>query len=268
MWVDSHCHLTHDMIKDYADPDTLITRAHGNDVETMVIINCRQVNEFDTIRAVAGRHQSVWVTLGTHPHDASRAEELAVTADDMIARVNADKKIVGIGESGLDYFYDYATPDDQSTSFRKHIQVCMETGLPLVVHARDADQDIIKIIKEEITANPSQKLNGVMHCFSSSRWMADEALALGFYMSASGIITFKKSQELRDIFKDVPLDRLLVETDSPFLAPDPFRGKTNEPSYVVHTGIKLAEVKDIASTEMARITTTNFYRLFSRAKVA
>lgn len=254
-------------MKDYADPDTLIARAHEKSIDGMVIINCRMVNEFSTIRAVAERHKNVWVTLGTHPHDASRDEEQAVTADHMIARIQSDHKIIGIGESGLDYYYDYSTPTDQDRSFRKHIQVCMETDLPLIVHARDADQDIIKIIKDEIAANPTKTLKGVMHCFSSSRWMAEEALALGFYMSASGIITFKKSEELRDIFKQVPLDRLLVETDSPFLAPDPYRGKTNEPAYVAHTGKKLAYIKDISLEDMAHQTSQNFFTLFSRAKL-
>jgi TatD DNase family protein len=135
----------------------------------------------------------------------------------------------------------------------------------LIVHARDADDDIIKIIREEISANPSQKLTGVMHCFSSGRQMAMDALDLGFYISASGMITFKKSEELRDIFKDVPMDRLLVETDAPFLAPDPYRGKINEPAFVIHTGAKLAEIKGVSVDEMAAQTTNNFYNLFTRA---
>ena len=267
MWIDSHCHLTHAMIRDYADPETMINRARQNKVDGCVIINCRMADEFDEIRAVAAEHKNVWVTLGTHPHDASKDAEKKITFDDMMQRVNSDQTIIGIGESGLDYYYDYATPQDQAESFRKHIRVCMQSGLPLVVHARDADKDIIQIIKEETANNPSQSLKGVMHCFSSSRWMAEEALALGFYISASGMITFKKSEDLRDIFRDVPLDRLLVETDSPFLAPDPYRGKTNEPAFVIHTGAKLSEIKGVSVYEIARITSQNFFTLFSRAKL-
>lgn len=267
MWIDSHCHLTHPMIRDYADPTTMITRAREQKVDGCVIINCRMADEFETIREVATHHKNIWVTLGTHPHDASKEAEKSITFDDMMKRVEGDPLIIGIGESGLDYYYDYSTPQDQAESFRKHIRVCMMSSLPLIVHARDADEDIIRIIKEEISNNPSQKLNGVMHCFSSSRWMAEEALALGFYMSASGMITFKKSEELRDIFKSVPLDRLLVETDAPFLAPDPYRGKTNEPAFVIHTGAKLSDIKGVSVDEMASITTTNFFKLFNRAKL-
>ena len=267
MWIDSHCHLTHDMIREHATPDEMIKRAHDNNVQGMTIINCRMADEFETIYAAAKPHKNVWVTLGTHPHDASKTTEKSISFDDMLNRVETNDKIIGIGESGLDYFYDYATPDDQADSFRKHIRVCMATDLPIVIHARDADEDIIKIIKEEQAANPSKILRGVMHCFSSSRWMMEQAVALGFYISASGMITFKKSEELRQIFKDVPLDRLLVETDSPFLAPDPYRGKTNEPAYVMHTGAKLAEIKGVSVDEMANITTKNFFNLFTRAKL-
>lgn len=267
MWIDSHCHLTHAMIRDYASPDEMIARAHAQNVGGMVLINCRMADEFSVIRAAADSHPAVWVTLGTHPHDASNVDEKNISLDDMLARIKADSKIIGIGESGLDYYYDYSTPDDQAESFRKHIRACMVTGLPLIIHARDADEDIMRILKDEIANNPSQKLNGLMHCFSSSRWLMEEALKIGFYISASGIITFKKSQELRDIFQDVPLDRLLVETDSPFLAPEPYRGKANEPSYVVHTGTRLAYIKSVSVDDMERITTENFFRLFTRAQI-
>ncbi len=263
MWVDSHCHITHEKIAELGNPDQLIANAAQAGVDAMLVINCRIVEELPTILAAVTLHPNVWCTIGTHPHDASMEEEKALSVADIVSKINANKKIVGVGESGLDYYYDFADRDDQHVSFRKHIQVCLETDLPLVVHARDADADIIRLIREE---TDGKGMRGIMHCFSSSPKMGIEALELGFHLSFSGMITFKKSEELRAIAKEVPLDRLLVETDAPYLAPEPYRGKTNQPAYVIHTGARLAEIHGVESSEMARITRENFYRLFDRCK--
>lgn len=262
MWIDSHCHLNHTNIKGAGTPADLVTRANEAGVEGMLTICCRISEEMDELLSITRNNENVWCTVGTHPHDASKDAEKALSKDDIVKIANSDPKIVGIGESGLDYFYDYSTPQDQAASFRKHIQACIETGLPLVVHARDADEDTIRIIREE---GNGTNLKGVMHCFSSGPKLAEEALDFGFHVSFSGIVTFKKATELQDIAKTVPLDRILVETDAPFLAPVPFRGKTNEPAYVQHTGRFLAELKGVSEKEIATITKQNFFTLFDKA---
>lgn len=263
MWVDSHCHITHEKIRELGTPDQLIKNAADAGVEAMLVINCRIEDELPTILAAVTPHKNVWCTIGTHPHEASRDDDKALSVSDIVSKIQANEKIVGVGESGLDYFYEFSNRDDQHASFRKHIQVCLETDLPLVVHARDADDDIIRLIREE---TGGKGMRGIMHCFSSSPKMGIEALELGFHLSFSGMITFKKSEELRAIAKEVPLERLLVETDAPYLAPDPYRGRTNQPAYVIHTGARLAEIHDISPVEMARVTKENFYRLFDRCK--
>lgn len=263
MWIDSHCHLNHERITDHGTPEELVARAKTVGVDGMVNICCRIVSEFPTILKTAQELENVWCSIGTHPHDAGKPEEQAVTQDELVRLANSDPKIIGIGESGLDYYYNYASPEDQAASFRKHIRVCIETDLPLIVHARDADEDVMKIIREE---GKGTRLKGLLHCFSSGRAMAEDALDFGFYISLSGIVTFKQAEELQAIARDVPLERLLVETDAPFLAPVPLRGKTNEPAYVAHTGAFVANLKDIETEEFARITTDNFFRLFSKAK--
>lgn len=263
MWVDSHCHITHEKIRELGTPDQLIKNAADAGVEAMLVINCRIEEELPTILSAVAPHKNVWCTIGTHPHDASREDEKALSAAHIVAKIKANDKIVGVGESGLDYYYEFSTKDDQHASFRKHIQVCLETDIPLVVHARDADADIIRLIREE---TDGKGVRGIMHCFSSSPKMGIEALELGFHLSFSGMITFKKLEELRAIAKEVPLERLLVETDAPYLAPEPYRGRTNQPAYVIHTGARLAEIHGVAPEEMARITKENFYRLFDRCK--
>lgn len=263
MWIDSHCHLNHERNSEGDSPSEIVARANAAGVAGMVNINCQIVSEFPTIIATANAHKNVWCTVGTHPHDAGVVAEKATTLDELISIANSHDKVVGIGESGLDYFYDNAPRADQEESFRKHIRACIATDLPLVVHARDADDDIIRIIRSE---NTEKKLRGVMHCFSSGAKLAEDALAEGFYISASGIVTFKKSTELQDIFKTVPLDRILVETDAPFLAPMPHRGKTNEPAFVTHTGEFMANLKDVDSATMAKTTVANFFTLFNKAE--
>jgi TatD DNase family protein len=262
MWIDSHCHLNHERIADHGSPAALTENARKAGVSGMVNICCRIADEFPLILKTAQGLENVWCTIGTHPHEAGKPEEQVITLETLISLANSDPKIVGIGESGLDYYYNHAPVEDQKASFRKHIRACIETDLPLVVHARDADADVMQIIREE---GAGTKLKGVLHCFSSGRAMAEDALDFGFYISLSGIVTFKQAEELQATAKDVPLDRILVETDSPFLAPVPLRGKTNEPAYVTHTGTFVAGLKNIAPDELARITTDNFFKLFSRA---
>jgi TatD DNase family protein len=262
-WIDSHCHITHEKIAVLGTPDALIGRAAAAGVSGMLVINCRIVEELPVLLDAVNGQPDAWCTIGTHPHEASRADEKSVTVKGLLERIAAHEKIVGIGESGLDYFYDLSDRDDQQASFRKHIQAALASGLPLVVHARDADADIIRLIREE---TGGKGMAGIMHCFSSSPKMAYDALDLGFHISFSGMITFRKSEELRQIAKNIPLNRLLVETDAPYLAPEPHRGRTNEPAFVVHTGARLAEIHAIAPDEMARITRENFFELFKRCR--
>jgi TatD DNase family protein len=263
MYIDSHCHLTHSGIEEIAKPDELVAMANKAGVVGMQTICCRISNEFDDILETVKPLRNVWCSVGTHPHDASNEAEQVYTCDDIVKLAQSDDKVIGIGESGLDYFYDHADRDDQASSFRKHIQACLETGLPLIVHSRDADEDCMRIIREE-SAN-DKKLRGVLHCFSSGEAMAMEALEIGFYISFSGMVTFKKMDWLRDIALKVPLDRLLIETDAPFLAPMPYRGKTNQPAYVEYTALELAKLHNKTREEMGELTMNNFFTLFDKA---
>ena len=263
MWIDSHCHLTHEKIMELGSPEDLVNRASERKVSGMLTINCRISDEFDIIHKAAKKFDNVWCSVGTHPHEASNDQEKQISIDDIIA-ITHDPKVIAIGESGLDYYYNYGEKHDQIASFRKHIQACIKTQLPLVVHARDADEDIIQILKQE---GEGTNLKGVMHCFSSGEQCAMQALELGFYISFSGIVTFKSATKLQDIAKKIPLDRLLVETDAPYLAPVPLRGKVNEPANVVHTGQFLSDLLDIDIQKFAKITSDNFYTLFSKASL-
>ncbi|MBL8575247.1 MAG: TatD family hydrolase [Hyphomicrobiaceae bacterium] len=255
MLVDSHCHLD---FPDFADDlDGVVARAKAAGVGAMVTISTR-VRRFDQILAIAERFPEVFCSVGTHPHQAD--EELDITADEL-ARLSAHPKVVAIGEVGLDYFYDHGTPAAQARGLRTHIAAARRTGLPLVIHSRDADADMAAILAEETAIGAFPFL---LHCFSSGPELMRKAVELGGYISFSGILTFKRSEELRDIARDVPLDRLLVETDAPYLAPQKWRGKRNEPAYVTNTAAVLAEVKGVAEAEIARITTDNFMRLFNK----
>ena len=255
MLVDSHCHL------DFADfepeRDTIVARALEAGIGRMVTISTR-VKRFDGIRAIAETYPEVFCSVGTHPHNA--AEEQDVTADDLV-RLAEHPKVVAIGEAGLDYFYYHAPRDVQATGFRTHIAAARITGLPLVIHARDADDDVAAILEDEMGKGA---FTFILHCFSSGRRLAEAGVSLGGYVSFSGILTFKKSDELREIARDVPADRLLVETDAPYLAPQPYRGKRNEPAYVAETAKVLAQVKGVSEAEIARITTDNVFRLFTK----
>lgn len=262
MYIDSHCHLNHPKIREAGNVDEIIKGAVNAGVEGMLTINCRIADEFPEILKIAQDHKNVWCSIGTHPHDAGLEAEKAISLERLIELAQSDPNIIGIGESGLDYFYDSSPREDQQESFRKHIRACIATKLPLIIHARDADDDIIKIVNEENDGT----LSGVMHCFSSTRKLAEAALGWGFYISFSGIVTFKKSTELQDIARDVPLDRILIETDAPFLAPEPHRGKTNVPAYVGHTCAFLARLKIVEPENMATATRENFFSLFKKAK--
>jgi TatD DNase family protein len=258
MLVDSHCHIDYDPLG--ADKAGVVARARAAGVGLMLNIATTR-REFPQVLATAEAFDDVYCTVGIHPHHTSEDGE-DWTAEDIIA-LTPHPKVVGIGETGLDYYYNQSPRERQAESFRQHLRACVATGLPTIVHSRDAEEDTAKILREESAGG---KLTGVLHCFSSRRVLAEDALALGFYISLSGILTFKNSQDLRDIARDVPLDRLLVETDSPYLAPIPFRGKPCEPAYVVHTARMLADIKGISEEEIARVTTENFFRLFSKAK--
>jgi TatD DNase family protein len=255
MLVDSHCHLD---FPDFAEErDDIVARALAAGVERMVTISTR-VRKFPSILAIAEAYDPVFCSVGTHPHNAG--EEIDVTADELI-RLAAHPKVVAIGEAGLDYFYDKAPRDAQAQSFRHHIAAARETGLPLVIHSRDADDDMAAILEEE---SGKGAFPFILHCFSSGPALAEVGIRLGGYVSFSGILTFKKSEELREIAARVPRDRLLVETDSPYLAPVPFRGKRNEPALVVHTAKVLGETLGLSADEIGTLTTDNFFRLFKK----
>ena len=254
--VDSHCHL--DFPDFAAERDAIVARALEAGVGTMVTISTR-VRRFDEIRAIAEAYPQVFCTVGTHPHSAG--EEPDVSVADLVGLAR-HPRCVGIGEAGLDYHYDRAPRDVAEAVFRRHIAAARETGLPLVIHSRDCDDGMIRILEDETRQG---RFKAVLHCFSSGRALAEAGVALGLMISFSGILTFKRSDELRAIAADVPADRLLVETDAPYLAPQAFRGKRNEPSYVVHTNAVLAEVKGVSAAEMARLTTDNFFRTFDKA---
>ncbi len=255
MLIDSHCHLD---FPDFSDGrDLVIARAKAAGVGRMVTISTR-VRRFDQVRAIAETHDEVWCSVGTHPHNA--AEELDVTAAELVA-LSRHPRCVAIGEAGLDYFYDKSPREAQARGLRTHIAASRETGLPLVIHSRDADADMASILEEETGKGA---FPFVLHCFSSGAGVAQIGVQLGGYVSFSGILTFKKSDELRAIARNVPRDRLLVETDAPYLAPQPFRGKRNEPAYVAHTATVLADTIGVSREEVAEITTCNALRLFTK----
>ncbi len=255
MLIDTHCHL--DFPDFEAERDVIIERAREAGVAQMVTISTR-VKRFDTILAIAEKYPNVFCSVGTHPHNAD--EELDVTADDLV-RLSAHPKVVAIGEAGLDYFYDNAPRDAQAEGLRRHIAAARTTGLPLVIHSRSADDDMAAILTEESGKGAFPFL---LHCFSSGPDLARIGVELGGYVSFSGILTFPKSEELRDIARTVPRDRMIVETDAPYLAPKPFRGKRNEPAYVAHTAEVLAQAIGVSREEIAEITTENAFRIFSK----
>jgi TatD DNase family protein len=255
MLVDSHCHLD---FPDFAsEPDAVVTRAREAGLGRMVTISTR-VRRFADVLAIAERFPDVYCSVGTHPHYAH--EELDITADDLVVRTQ-HSKVVAIGEAGLDYHYDRSPRDAQERGFRTHIAAARATGLPLVIHSREADADTARILEEETGQGA---FPAMLHCFTGGPDLAHRAVALGAYVSFSGILTFKNSTALRAIAAGLPVDRILVETDAPYLAPNPFRGKRNEPAYVVETAKVLAETRGVSFEEIARLTSENFFRLFNK----
>ena len=256
MLVDSHCHL--DYFTPVELPDVL-ARAAAAGVGEMVTIGTT-LAQSEGLPALIEGHPRLWCTIGVHPHHAAEAP---IPTPETLAEMALHPRVIGIGESGLDYFYDRSPRDVQQQNFRAHIRGARMAGVPLCIHARDADDDIALILKEELDREGG--FDFLLHCFSSTRRLAEAALEMGGYVSFSGILTFPRSSELREIAKDVPLERLLVETDAPYLAPVPFRGKRNEPAWVAHTARVLAEVRGMTPEALADLTTANFRRLFRKA---
>jgi TatD DNase family protein len=255
MLIDSHCHL------DYFTPEELplvLRRAHEAGVGEMVTIGIT-LTQSELLPAMTEAHPNLWCTVGIHPHHAAEAP---IPAPERLAAMTGHPKVIGIGESGLDYFYDRAPRDVQAENFRANIRAAQLANVPLAIHARDADDDIATILREETDRGGAFPF--LLHCFSSSRALAEAALALGGYISFSGILTFPRSTELREIARDVPSQRLLVETDAPYLAPVPYRGKRNEPGYVAHTAKVLAGLRELSPEALADLTTANFRRLFPK----
>jgi TatD DNase family protein len=257
MLVDSHCHL--DFPNFAGDLDGIVSRAASAGVGRMVTISTR-VRQLDQLIAIAERYDNVYCSVGTHPHHAD--EEDGISADELI-ELTKHPKVVALGEAGLDYFYDNGSPEAQARGFRAHIAAARSTGLPLVIHTREADEDCGRILEEEIGRGP---FRAVLHCYTGGRDLAMKAISLGLSISFTGILTFKKSEYLRALAAELPADRIMVETDSPYLAPGKFRGKRNEPAYVVEVAKVLAETRGVSLDEISRLTTENFFRLFSKVK--
>jgi len=254
--VDSHCHL--DFPDFAAERDGVIGRARAAGVETMLTISTR-LDQFEAIRAIAEAYDGIWCSVGAHPHEAADHGELSPA---QLVALAVHPKVVGIGETGLDFHYDLSPRDVQARVFRAHTAASRASGLPLIIHARKADREIAEILEEE------RPPPGVLHCFSSGRALAEAAIGLGFYVSISGIVTFRNAEDLRAIVRDLPLDRLLVETDAPYLAPVPYRGKRNEPAFVVATVAAVAKLKGLEEERLAAATGENFFRLFTKATPA
>lgn len=257
MFVDSHCHLNYKgLVEEQA---AVIARATDAGVTAMLNISTR-VSEWDAVVATAEASPQIWATIGIHPHDADAHPDINTA---LLVEKSNHPKVIGIGETGLDYFYDKSDREQQRTSFRAHIAAARETGLPLIVHTRDAEDDTAQILGDEMGKGA---FSGVIHCFTASQSFAEKALALGLYISISGIVTFKNARDLQASAALVPDNRLLIETDSPFLAPVPHRGRPCEPAFVADTATFLAELRGVSIETLARQTTDNFYRLFEKAK--
>ena len=258
MLIDSHCHLNYPGLRE--DTPGVLARARAAGVAGFLGISTRQ-SEWDEVIALADSEADIWATVGIHPHEADVHPDTDAAA---LVDAAAHARVIGIGETGLDYYYDKSDRDRQRASFRAHILAARATGLPLIVHTRDAEADTLALLRE-----PGEgELNGVIHCFTASQAFADEALALGFYISLSGIVTFKNAAALQASAAIIPADRLLVETDAPFLAPIPMRGKTCEPGFVAHTARFVADLRGETIESLAASTTANFFRLFAKAKPA
>lgn len=255
--VDSHCHLDFpEFEKDISD---VLKRADENGVKFMQTI-CTRISEFPKILAVSEKHKNIWCSVGIHPHNVETEPEVSAA---QIIEITKNPKVIGIGETGLDYFYEHSPRELQKKSFRAHIEAARETGIPLIIHTREAEEETAKILEEETIKG---KFPALLHCFTSSRNLAEKAIDLGMYISISGIVTFKKAKELHETVKWLPIENMLVETDAPYLAPEPHRGKRNEPGFTRHTAEFIANLKGISYEELALRTTENFFKLFSKAK--
>lgn len=259
MIIDSHCHLN---MKDFThDLPDIIKNARNNNINGMLTISTK-IEEFKYISNIAKDNKNIWYSLGIHPHNVDHNYEDLETS---VNKFKLDNKFIGIGETGLDYFYKNSNRELQIESFINHIKLSRSTDLPIIVHTREADKDTISILKSEYKIKP---FRGLIHCFTATEEFANEVLKLGFYISISGIITFKNAKVLRDIVKKIPLERLLVETDSPYLSPEPMRGKRNEPANVVYTANYIANMLNIPAKKLYEKTTDNFFNLFSKAELS
>jgi TatD DNase family protein len=256
MFVDSHCHLNYKgLVEKQAE---ILKRARESGVSAMLNISTRE-REWDEVIGLAEQEKDVWASVGIHPHEAD--QHVGMDCAKLVAK-SAHPRVVAIGETGLDYYYDKSDRAQQCTGFREHIKASRETGLPIIIHTRDAEADTAAILTEEMREGP---FTGVIHCFTASAEFARVALNLGLYISLSGIVTFKNAKDLQDIAKWLPADRLLVETDAPFLAPIPHRGRTGEPAFVADTARFVAQLRDVAAESLAQQTSDNFYDLFTKA---
>ena len=254
--VDSHCHLNYKGLKE--DIPGVVARAGEAKVDLMLSINTK-ISEFDEVHEIAKTFPNVFASVGIHPHEV--ANEPGLTLDDLLSRAEK-QKVIGIGETGLDYYYEHSPREAQKAHFRTHIMAARESGLPVIIHARDADQDAGEILADEMGKGT---FTGLLHCFTASAEFAEHALALGLYISFSGIVTFKSASDLQTVARSVPADRILVETDAPYLAPVPMRGRVCEPAYTRYTAEYLAELRGQSLDDFAAQTTENFFRLFSKA---
>lgn len=256
MFVDSHCHLNYKgLVENQAD---ILARARDSGVSAMLNISTRE-REWDDVIGLAEQEKDVWASIGIHPHEAD--QHVGMDCAKLVAK-SAHQRVIAIGETGLDYYYDKSDRAQQCSGFREHIKACRETGLPIIIHTRDAEADTATILTEEMREGA---FTGVIHCFTASAEFARIALDLGLYISLSGIVTFKNAQDLQDVAKWLPADRLLVETDAPFLAPIPHRGKTGEPAFVADTARFVAQLRDVPPETLAQQTSDNFYDLFTKA---
>lgn len=258
MLIDSHCHLNYKGLIE--DQDAVIARAHAAGVAGMLNISTRE-SEWEAIIATTAKAEGIWATVGIHPHEADGHGHVDTAK---LVNAAAHPKVVGIGETGLDYYYDHSDREQQRQGFRTHIAAARETGLPLIVHTRDAEEDTASILREEMERGA---FPAVIHCFTASQAFADFALGQGFYISISGIVTFKNARDLQATAQTIPADRLLVETDAPFLAPVPHRGKTAEPAFVADTARFLAGLRGVDAADLALQTRDNFFRLFAKAQL-
>ncbi len=255
MIVDSHCHLIHE--RNNLSVEEIIQKARNNNVTTFLNITTKQ-EEFDQSIQLAEKYEAIYTSLGIHPHDSS---QMNLNIYNMILELCSHEKVIGIGETGLDYYYNNSLREKQIESFKMHINISQNNNLPLIIHMRNAEDDMLDIIEKEYKKNP---FSGLIHCFTGSKNFLQKLIPFGFYFSISGIITFKNSDDLRETVKDVPLDRLLIETDSPYLTPAPYRGKINDPSYIIHTLDYLAKLFNLTPEEIQSATTNNFKNLFKK----